>query len=264
MPFAMLTLEERGAVLKFLPAMDSCFLFENFSAWNPAHLLTGGLAHPGHDANICRPLRGATCGRWELGPGREAPPSMCRVPTGLSNGRAMLGRTFETPVSHWCLQMENMDPMTDLGPSGLVFRLDALAQPRRLAFLCRASARRPHRCGGVVALAGGLGNDKDPESVAVFMNVSSDTSDRHIFASRESSSRPVGFWEDDAWFAVTVDLDWVRRSMCIVVECETADGARVSSETLPFVDPRCKGVQFLLLYNLTRDIEVRWTDILLC
>ena len=38
----------------------------------------------------------------------------------------------------------------------------SVERPRLLAYRCRAVAKRPHRCGAVVALASGLGNDKAP------------------------------------------------------------------------------------------------------
>lgn len=59
----------------------------------------------------------------------------------------------------WCLRIVNADILSDYDPSGLVWRFPRLARPSRVSFRCRPSASRLYRCGGVFALAGGLGND---------------------------------------------------------------------------------------------------------
>lgn len=250
-PFALLSLEEKAAVLRFLPLLDNALLFDNFSAWDP-----GSSALALEDRG--RVCRHALHGRWELGPGTESLPRISRLLSGRSSCSGGL-MALRAPVSNWCVQMFNENPLTDYGPSGLVFRFTDMVKPRLLAFRCKATAHRPHRAGAVLALASGMGNDKGPEQAGVFVHFTRDPAGRNVFASK--FDLPAGHWRDGEWIDVQVSMNWRDRTLCVVLTY--ADGSTNDVREMPFNDSRCEGVRFLLLYNLTGDFESCWTDILL-
>merc|ERR1711871_1813836 len=170
--FAALTAVERGAALRALPVVERALLFENFSdcgQWGdkgPSSTYHSGDARG----------EGFNRGDWTVGPGTFVPPRMERCLAGPlpcpSNGTV--------PLSTWCLSMVNDDPNSNLDPSGLVFRFPTHVRPRLAAFRCKPVAHRVHRCGGVFALAEGLGNDKGPESPAIFVHFTRDPEGRFV------------------------------------------------------------------------------------
>lgn len=265
-PFVMLTLEEQGAVLRFLHTYEESILFDNFASWDPGpwalQAATAAASFPGGamSAEAARPPGSfQRCGQWELGPSTDALPHLQRVPRAQD---CAIGTTASlgAPLSPWCLRMANRDPLTDLAPSGLVFRLRRQLRPRLLAYRCRARAIRPYRAGAVCALAEGLGNDKGPERPAAFMYLTSDRESRHINASTRAALPPVGAWRDNEWFSVLTRLDW---DACVLRITIQADGEKPGAEKqVPFVNPACNAVNFLMMYNQTGDLEVDWADLL--
>lgn len=177
-------------------------LFENFAHWDPAQLVEDVQQQ-------VPPLVGL--GHWRLGPGTEVPPRLQRVAcqsrgsASACGGRAVLARAPAqipaAPAGHLCVCLSNEDPLTDYGPSGLVYRLPGSScRPKLLAYRCKASAFRPHRSGAVLALAYGQGNDKGPECPAVLMSFVRDGHCREILAAKTWSSEPLATWKDgEAW-----------------------------------------------------------------
>ena len=131
-------------------------------------------------------------GRWRLGPGTEVPPRLQRVVRGVAGVDRLKGFA---PLSPWCVCLSNEDPLTDYGPSGLVYTLPQ-SHPSLVAYRCKASAFRPHRSGGVLALAYGQGNDKGPERPAILMSFVRDGNSREILAAKTWSSEPLATWKD--------------------------------------------------------------------
>lgn len=250
--FGLLSSAERGAALRALPAVECALLYENFSRpWGKAGFAGGCLG----DA------RGAdqSLGRWVVGPGTFVPPHMERCLAGPANIGGL-------PVSVWCLRMANQDPLSDFDPSGLVWCFPRTVRPSIAFFRCRPSASRPHRCGGVFALAAGLGNDKGPEGPAIFLHFSRDPEGRSVNALEAGGrSIPLGQWAENEWCTVRIRIDWDRRVAHCQLWCEAAedpggpgDGGIVE---VPFKSGQCVGCRYLLLYNQTCDFEVQWTDI---
>ena len=153
-------------------------LSENFALWDPEVLLVDVQKQP-------PPLKGS--GTWRLGPGTEVPPRLQRLV------RAAHPPGGFAPLGHWCACISNEDPLTDYGPSGLVYAFPR-QRPRLLAYRCRALARRPHRSGAVLALAHGLGNDKGPERPAVMASLARDGHGRQVLV----SGYEMGKWEEGA------------------------------------------------------------------
>jgi hypothetical protein len=234
--------------LHFLPALENSILFENFASWDPSLL-----------------LRDAACvaqnsGVWRLGPGTEVPPRIQRVPSGRGPCGSFAMHTV--PISPWCVRLVNDDPLTDYGPSGLVFKFgNGPLRPSFFAFRCRATASKPHRAGAAVALSRGLGNDKGPEDVAVFINFTRDGDGRHVVAPSQSQHWPIGQWHEGEWVDVRIKLDWEKQCNHIQITCDGEVAQKV--QTVPFKHPTCGTVNYLLLYNQTRDFEACWTDLLI-
>eukprot|EP00931_Biecheleriopsis_adriatica_P108715 TRINITY_DN83040_c0_g1_i1.p1 TRINITY_DN83040_c0_g1~~TRINITY_DN83040_c0_g1_i1.p1 ORF type:complete len:334 (-),score=51.21 TRINITY_DN83040_c0_g1_i1:3-1004(-) len=252
-PFPLLSVQDRTAALRFLPLLEEAPLFENFAQWDPGHLLQ---AAPGSFAPALSSRAAAEGCHWELGPGTEVPPRIERMPRSATAG--CQSRWPCMPLGHWCVCLSNEDPLTDLGPSGLVFRLPFWSKPRLLVYRCKATAFRPHRAGAVLALCQGLGNDKGPERPAVFVNFLRDRSSCDIFAARSSHKEPVGHWQQGEWISLRVALDWDSKMLRV----DSKFPGRSEIE-VPFADAACLGVNFLMLYNQTGDFEASWTDILL-
>mmetsp|Transcript_34436 Transcript_34436/g.62106 ORF Transcript_34436/g.62106 Transcript_34436/m.62106 type:complete len:314 (+) Transcript_34436:71-1012(+) len=251
LPFALLSLDEKTAALRFLPLLESALLFDNFAAWDPGSCALA-LEERGR---LCRK---AQHGCWELGPGTESLPRMGRLLSGRSSCSGGL-IALHAPLSIWCVQMINENPLTDYGPSGLVFRFNDVVRPRLLAFRCKVTAHRPHRAGAVLALATGMGNDKTPEGAGVFVHFTRQPEGRDVYASKFAD--PVGHWRDGEWIDVRVGMNWKDRMLRVLLT--HADGSTGDVREMPFNDMGCEGVRFLLLYNLTGDFESCWTDILL-
>ncbi|CAL1159372.1 unnamed protein product [Cladocopium goreaui] len=199
---------------------------------NFAHWDPGTLLDDVHQKVL--PLSGE--GTWCLGPGTEVPPRLMRV-----------------------------DPLTDYAPSGLVYTLRGRCRPRLVAYRCKASAFRPHRAGAVLALAHGLGNDKGPERPAVLMSFVRDGNSREILGAKSWSSEPLAAWrEDGEWLTLILKLDWEKRAVEIRVEGED----QLVQKQMPFANPECDAVKYLLLYNHTGhalscgDFIAYWTDLL--
>ncbi|CAJ1393185.1 unnamed protein product [Effrenium voratum] len=239
-PLPLLNLQERGAALRRLPVLEGAFLFENFSAWDPASLQVGAERAPA--------FGGASGsgggGRWRLGPGTEQPPSLAREANGDPEA-----------LGHWCVRMANEDPLTDLGPSGLVFTL-GWARPREVSYRCKAEAAKAFRAGAVLALAQGLGNDKGPERPAVLMSFVRDGNSREVLGARNSWTEPLGAWEDGQWLALALRLDWASKTLRL----RLGGG---EEKTLPFADEKCEAVRYLVLYNHTGDFVAFFTDLLI-
>ncbi|CAK9082843.1 Dynein light chain Tctex-type (TCTEX-1 protein homolog) [Durusdinium trenchii] len=235
-PFPLLSQPERVEALRFLPMMEDSLLFENFAHWDPAQLVEDVQQQ-------VPPLVGL--GHWRLGPGTEIPAA---------------------PAGHLCVCLSNEDPLTDYGPSGLVYRLPGSScRPKLLAYRCKASAFRPHRSGAVLALAYGQGNDKGPECPAVLMSFVRDGHCREILAAKTWSSEPLATWKDgEEWLSLILRLDWERRSLQIRVEGES----ELVQQEVPFANAACDEVKYLVLYNHTGflsflcDFIAYWTDLL--
>merc|ERR1712039_128394 len=168
-----------------------------------------------------------------------------RLPSGLTHIAGV-------PLSPWCLRMVNNDPLSDLDPSGLVWCFPHAARPTFAYFMCKPSASRIHRCGGVFALAHGLGSDKGPEHPAVMIHFTRDPDGRFVCAmGKGGKSFTLGTWRDNEWCAVRLRLDWDRK----VARCQL-NGYNDRKSTnpvteVPFKNPACPGCRFLLLYNQT-------------
>eukprot|EP00434_Breviolum_minutum_P026818 symbB.v1.2.023702.t1/scaffold2183.1/size166057/6 len=233
-PFALLSRGERAEVLRFLPMMEEALLFENFAHWDPAKLLEDV-------QQKLLPVSGV--GSWCLGPGTEVPPRLQRVVRGISQQLSLC------PLGHWCVCLSNEDPLTDYGPSGLVYTLPSHCHPCFLAYRCKASAFRPHRAGGVLALTYGLGNDKGPERPAVLMSFVRDGNSREILAAKSWSSEPLASWNDGEWLTLILRLDWKKRNMEIIVK----GSHQQVQKQVPFANVECDAVKYLVLYNHTGD-----------
>ena len=150
-------------------------------------------------------------------------------------------------MGHWCVCLSNEDPLTDYGPSGLVYTLPSHCHPCFLAYRCKASAFRPHRAGGVLALTYGLGNDKGPERPAVLMSFVRDGNSREILAAKSWSSEPLASWNDGEWLTLILRLDWKKRNMEIIVK----GSHQQVQKQVPFANVECDAVKYLVLYNHT-------------
>lgn len=245
-PFALLSRAEKAEVLRFLPVMEEAKLFENFAHWDPGTMLDDV-----HQKVL--PLSGE--GTWCLGPGTEVPPRLMRV---VRSTQQIQGKSC-IPLGHWCLCLSNEDPLTDYAPSGLVYTLRGPCRPRLVAYRCKASAFRPHRAGAVLALAHGLGNDKGPERPAVLMSFVRDGNSREILGAKSWSSEPLAAWRDGEWLTLILKLDWEKRAVEIRVEGED----QLVQKQMPFANPECDAVKYLLLYNHTGDFIAYWTDLLI-
>lgn len=244
--FALLSRAERGAALRALPAIEDALLFENFSGrWTnptPGKWLVGP-APP----NPCPEgdSRGPGYGQWIVGPGTFVLPRIERHLAGST-------RPVGLPLSVRCISIKNEDPLSDLDPSGLVFCFRHEARPRLATFRCRHTAFKPHRCGGVFALAQGLGNDKGPESAAVFIHFLRDPQRRSVHV----QGNVIGQWRDGDWCTMQILFDWDQRT----VRCRLDSDDPVE---MSFKHNQCSGCRYLFLYNQTCDFEASWTDILI-
>lgn len=247
--FALLSSQERGAALQALPIVEKALLFENFS---------GAWGHGCFNIPSKGDARGPQFGNWTIGPGTFVPPRMERILAGPE-------RAMGLPQSVWCLTMTNEDVLCDLDPSGLVFSFPTPARPRFAAFRCRIATSKPHRCGGVFALAEGLGNDKGPERAAVFIHFHREPDGRLVHAlcwgtSGRESSATLGTWEEDQWSLIRIWFDWDQR----MTVCKLNDEESVQ---VPFNHANSvgrfnsEGCRYLILYNQTCDFRASWTDI---
>ena len=235
-PFALLTMEERARALHFLQTLERAWLFENFANMDPE---TFAATAEGVPALFCK--QGAL---WRVGPGAEAPPQIQRVPC---SDRLRASKSSYAPLGHWCICLSNEDPLTSLGPSGLVFSLPLACRPSLVVYRCKAAALSPYRAGAVLALAHGLGNDKGPERPLIFMTFVRDGKGREIFASN-SSREPLANWSENTWMTIGISLDWQSQELEICLEDAAQPGVRLR---VPFADKGCDAVSFLLLYNQT-------------
>lgn len=162
--------------------------------------------------------------------------------------------------------MVNEDPLSDFDPSGLVWDFGARpVRPRRVSFRCKPSAAKLHRCGGVFALAEGVGNDKGPERPAVFVHFTHDPDGRQIAVQQGhwqdgGGSTMLGAWHEGEWCTIDVTLDWLQGFARFTI---SHDGIAEESSTtqVPFKGAQGEGCRFLLLYNQTCDFEASWSDI---
>eukprot|EP00928_Gymnodinium_smaydae_P064419 TRINITY_DN47747_c0_g1_i1.p2 TRINITY_DN47747_c0_g1~~TRINITY_DN47747_c0_g1_i1.p2 ORF type:complete len:333 (+),score=56.41 TRINITY_DN47747_c0_g1_i1:51-1001(+) len=254
--FALLTSTERGAALRALPAVEGALLFENFSRpWDT--LGDNGLILAAFLSASDSRGGPAELGNWCLGPGIFVLPSMERC---LANAPQRAG----APLSVWSMKIWHEDMLCDLDPPGLVWSFPRPVRPTRLSFRCRASASRPRRCGGVLTLAQGLGNDKGPESPAIFVHFTCDPDARCISVQHGSGrSTTLSHWRNGEWCTICVRLDWELRQTHWSVSKDAAAGseASITVSGLPFKSACCGGCKYLMLYNQTGDFEATWTDI---
>jgi len=187
--------------------------------------------------------------QWKLGPGLAELPQteICKERYSHST-RSRHRRTF--------LRLTNLDIMTNMGPTGL-WRSWSPWQPTNLRVSLHLNAHKANRGGAVVALAGGLGNDKGPEDTAVMLYLRSvkgcgnDKFDglKTELCFGEQLCIPI----PNEWIDIAVRLDWESKSVVLTVEgCEYHE---------PFINVRCEAVRVIMLYNHTCDCEAEYANL---
>lgn len=235
-PFVLMTRQQRAAVLRFLPLLESALLFENFD--DPESL---------------------SLEDQEVGAER----SMSHRGVALEK----MGVSELHPLSLWCVSLGSPAPWEDCyGFGGLERHFAGIVRPRLLAFRVRCcSCHRRLRAGGIFSLMG-LGAEQPLELISVYFTY--DSTGRTIFAgSGGAADVALGRWNDGEWYEVVLQLDWKKQEAF----CRHAPDGQLGSKNagsgciVPFVDALpmlgdgCTGIK---LWHIADDFRASWTDIL--